>query len=443
MPEKCGVVNISVGVNIGRRCFVLLGVVGVVFIAFSKSAAAQKLRDLRGVSRASFNHDASRVIVRADEAAVTIWALPAGTPVSGDLDSNASNGFLMSADSKMVLVGSKDGHSRVLDAITAKNISPPLDLPLNADFQMPGLFSPDGNTLLLFADKEAAAFDVRTGKRLATISLSAGLNEEETGFAAFTKDGAQCFMMAGSGAVTRYSTKDWKTMGKPMRHPRAESAYEFAFNISDDGQWLATHDSPGENGPKGNLQVWDVETARPVGKPIVAINGLAGRFMGNNRILILPGRGEASVREVPSMKSVYTLRAHDDVEGPNAELSPDCKWLLAWGADRKLALYDASSGKLASNYPGPAVISKVIMAPDSSGCYVVFDNTAFLLQNHHDNYVAKLTFPDLKVTEVLRITEFLLSATLSPDGKRLMLQQGGTDQERLAFFDAATLKPVE
>lgn len=428
---------------VGPRRWRLLLFLSFVF-ASRVYAVEPKLADLRGISRAAFNHDASRVITRSSEETVTIWELPAGTPVTGELESGTSDGFLMSGDSKVVLVGFKDGHCRVFDPATAKGISPVLDLPLKADFQMPGLFSPDDNAVLIFADKEAAAFDVRSGKRLATISLSAGPNEEATGSAAFTANGAQCFIMDGGGRVTRYDTKDWKPLGKPLEHPAADSAYDFEFTVSEDGKWLATFDSPGENGPKGQLQVWDAGAGKPLGKPLSAMNGLIAHFAGANRVALIPCRGaDAHVRELPSMKVAYSFRSHDDLDGPLLDVSPDRKWILTWGADRRLDLFDAGSGKLASNYPGSATISKVIMAPDSSGCYVVFDNTAFLLQGHHDNYVVKLSFPELKITETLRVTDYLLNTSLSPDGKRLMLQQGGTDQERLLFFDAATLKPIE
>jgi WD40 repeat protein len=406
------------------------------------AAAAEKLADLRGIIHASFNHDASRVVVRPRDSDVGIWELNKGESVVGDIGAG-SDGYLMDGDGKMVVIGYKDGHCRVFDATTARAISPVLDLPLKADYQMPGLFSPTGDALLLFNDKEAVVFDLPGGKRIATIPLATGTNEDATGSAAFTKDGNRCFVMDSSGAAKQYDTKTWKPIAAPMRHPPAELAYDFGFNISDGGKWLATYDSPGENGPKGQLQVWEAADGKAVGKPIVSVNGVTGRFLGNNRVLILPGRGEANVRELPSLKIAYALRKHDDVEGPNADISPDGKWILAWGADRRLDLYDAATGKLANNYPGPAAIEKVMMAPDSSGCYVVFDNTAFLLQNHHDHYVVKLSFPELKVTGSLRFLDYILSPALSLDGKRLMVLQGTSDQERLLFYDAATLKPLE
>ena len=406
---------------------------------------AEKLSDLRGVFRANFNQDGSRVVVRHRDGDVGIWEVPAGTRIVGDLAPNTgSDSYVMSPDGKLVLVGLKDGNSRVFDATTAKAIGPALDVPLASETQMPALFSPDGNTVLIFSAKEVAVFNVPDGKRVAALPLTAGPNEDEPGSAAFAAGGAQCFVMDGSGSVTGYDTREWKPIGKPMKHPLAELAYDFGFKASEDGKWLVTFDSPGENGPKGHLQVWDAAANKPVGKPVVAVNGLTGRFLASNRILIMPGRGDATVRDLPSMKVAYSLRPHDDVHGPSVDISPDNKWILSWGPNRVLNLYDAATGKLATNQSPAATVSQVMMAPDSSGCFILFENSPFLLQNHHDHYVIKMTFPELTITHSARMLDFVSSiSSLSPDGKRLLVIQGTTDQERVVFFDATNLKPLQ
>src|SRR4051812_35136284 len=427
------------------RFSVCAAVLAILTVVSALSAeTAENLTDLRGAFRVSFNHDGSRVVTIPRDGPVTIWALPEGKRVTGDLDPAATaDGFVMSGDAKLVLVGFKDGHCRVFDANTARALSPLLDFSLNAEFQMPGLFSPDGNTVLLFANKEAGAFDVRSGERRATIPMKPGSRDDASGFAIFAPGGGDCFVMDNSGAVTRYDAKDWKPKGGPMRHPKADAAYDFGFSLSDDGKWLATYDDPGENGPKSNLQVWDATTSKPVGRPVIAVNGLTGRFLGSNRLLLLPGRGEAAVRDLPSLKVAYRLRAHDEVDAPHALISPDRKWILCWGADRGLDLVEAASGKFIHGFQSAATISKVFFMPDSSGCYVLFDNSAFFLQGHHDNYVVKFSFPEMEISKSLRILDYVSSVTLSPDGKRLMIQQGDTDHEQLVFFDAASFKAIQ
>ena len=303
--------------NAIRRFFVSISMLGLLAVSTFTAISAEKLGDLRGAFRANFNHDASRVIALSRQGSLAIWELPAGTIVSGDLDpSAAADGFAMSSDAKLVVAGFKDGHCRVFDATTAKAVSPLLDFQWNGEFQMPALFSPDGTTLLLFANREAVAFEIRSGKKIATISLGEAVSDEATGFAIFGAGGSQCFLMDGSGTVTRYDTKQWKAVGAPMRHPKADAAYRLGFDVSDEGKWLVTFDTPGENGPKSNLQVWDVMTNKAIGKPLTATNGMAGHFVASDRALVLPGRGDAKVHELPSMKVAYTLRRHDDIEGP-------------------------------------------------------------------------------------------------------------------------------
>jgi WD40 repeat protein len=407
---------------------------------------AVKLSELRGVSGADFNHDGSRVLVRSGRQGVEIWDVSAGTRVAGDdlkLNVGGTSGYFMSPDAKRFLVRLEDvGHYRVFDTATAKAVSPILDVsPENDDVGTLALFSPDGNTVLFFGAREVVVFDVPSGKRAATLPLPGRANEQERRSAAFPAGGAHCFVTDGGGTVTRYDAKEWKPVGKPIKHPPADSPDIFGFNISEDGKWLATFDTPFENGDKSHLQVWDVAANKPLGKPVVSVNCVPGRFLGSNRILVSPCRGESNVRDLPSMKIVYSLRSHVDIDERTQEVSPNGKWILAWGPDLILDLVNAASGKLEAHKPGSAQISKVMIAPDSSASYVVYDNSAFPDEDHHDYYVVKMSLPDLKITDSLRFAE-PVSASLSLNGQRLMVLQKA-DQGRLLFYDATDLKPLQ
>jgi WD40 repeat protein len=407
----------------------------------------QRLGDLRGVWQANFNYDGSRVIVRTREGEVGLWGVAEGTPIAGDLGlKTPSESYVISPDGRMILVGFKQG-ARVFDATSGVAVSPIFDVQLHDHWQPQAVFSPNGELIILFEEKQALVFNVKSGEPIATIPIPSNSDKDATDSSAaatFVRGGSNCFIMDRAGGVTRYDATSWKPMGKRMRHSPADAAYEFGFNASDDGKWMATFDRPGENGPKGRLQVWDALSSSPIGEPIAAVNGLVGRFLpGTNRILIAPGRGEASVRDLPSMHTAYVIRPHDEVDGPSVDISSDGKWIISWGGDRAIRLFNAELGKLANHYSSPAAVAKVIISPDASACYVVVDNTAFLLQEYHDNYIMKLSLPDLKITHSLRILDYLVRASLSPDGSRLMIQQGKTGRERLRFFDAAALTLIE
>jgi WD40 repeat protein len=409
--------------------------------------ATESLREVHDPGQISFDHDGSRLIVRRESGSIGMWEAPSGKAVATNLSpETVAEHWVVSGDSKRFVAGFKDGHSRVFDATTGKTLSPLLGLPIKPGLNMPALFSPDGGTLLIFSDKEVAVFNVSTGKRVVTIPLKQkGANIEESagedafaaepGSAAFAAGGAQCFIIDWHGDVRRYDTKAWKPIGKPMHHPETQHSWQFSFAVSEDAKWLATFDDPGENALKANLQLWDVAAQKPLGEPIVATNGLTARFLADNRVLVIPERGEdASVMELPSLKVAYTLGPpHDDVDGPKAKVSPDGKWLLVWGTDRRFDLFDAATGKLQGRHPGSGQIVEVHMASDSSGCYVVFDNASLV----------KLSFPELKITQSLPITRGGEFISFSPDGKLFAMPHGEGDQEHIVFFDAATLKPIE
>lgn len=405
------------------------------------ACAADRLADLTGVFEATFNHDGSRVLVRTREGAVGLWNVATGVPVPGDLGTKAEGEVsVWSADARRVLIGLKTGGARVFAADTGAALSPALDVPLRDKTR--AAFSPDGATLVMLDETAAVVVEVQSGRRLATLPLALPAADDEppvTPAVRFTADGAHCFLMGRAGSVVRYDARTWKPAGPALRHPASPAAYQFGFATSADGRWVATFDGPGENGPKGHLQIWDAKS-QALGKPLSAVNGMEGRFLaGADRLVILPGRGEGRVRALPSAKG-YAIRQHDDIEGPSVEISPDGKWLLSWGSDRSLRLLDAATGAVRGSHSSGAAIAQVVT--EAAGAFVLFDNTAFLLQNHHDFYVVKMDFAELRITHSRRFTEPVQRIALSPDGTRLLIQTGPSDRERLLFLNASDLAPL-
>jgi len=402
------------------------------------------LDQLTLVDQASFNHDASRVVVKFDEKHVGLWEVATGAPIAPNADwQTPCAAFVMSADGRSVLLALGESGARVFDTHSGLARSEKLEVRFRDPTFPQAVFSPDSASVVIFEEKSAAVFTVASGRRVATLPLTAGTAEEELSpSAVFTRDGASCFVIDGAGTVTRYDTKTWQPIGKPLRHPAASSAYSYGLAIDAESRWLATFDGPGENGPKGQLQPWDMATGRAVGKPIAAVNGMAGAFLpAANRLLLTPGRGEASVRELPSLKKLFAIRAHDDVDGPGVAFSPDGQWLVSWGSDRMIRIIEAATGAVKDTHVFHSTISEVFLLPDSRGCLAVFDNTAFLAQDHHDHYVVRIPFGG-QIAATLRLTEPLHRTALSPDGRRFLVIAGPTDAERLLFFDATTLKPL-
>ena len=410
----------------------------------AQAAEEQRLRDVRGVADADLNEDGSRVFVRLRNGEISLWDVAEGTRIEGELDSApAATCYAMSGDGRFVVVGFEAG-SRVFDAATGAAVSPPLDVRLQCQLRPNAVFSPDGATLVMISGKEATVWKVTTGEKLAAIALGAGPHEDAPAGASFTATGAHCFVMGPDGVVTRFETQSWTPAGKPMQHPAAPSAYDFAFEARADGNWLATFDGAGENGPKGHLQIWDGLASKKVGAPLVGVNGFSAKFLPDPpRVIVEAARGNASVRALPSLKVLYSIPAHDDVEGPSIAVTPDAKWLVTWGSDRSLKALDAATGKMSSIQPDKATIRGVILAPDSSSCFVIYDNSTFATSGFQDHYVMRLRLPELNVTGAFRSSAYLGRVSLSRNGRRLLVLEGsGDEDQRVLVFNARDMMPV-
>ena len=402
---------------------------------------------LRGVWQAHLNSDSSRLIARTRTGELGLWDTKKRTRISGDAALKKSvNAYILSPDTRRFLAGFKEGKGRVFDTSSGAAISPVLDLALRENVKLQALFSPDGATLVFFGEKEASVLDVKTGKRIATIPVPFELEEDSdsTSTAHFTGGGVKCFVMDPEGTVRAYETKTWTPLSQPIKHPAAESAYTFGFEVSSDAKWLVTFDSPGENGPNGQLQVWDALTNKPLGDPLTSVNGMSGRFLpGQDRVLVESGRGDATVRDLPSLATAYIIKQHDELDAPKVELFPNGKWLVAWGPDRKINLIDAADGKVLQTHFAPADVSGVVIPADSSSCFVGYDNSAFATEGYYDSYLQRFPVPEFEPKGSIRILDFVAHQAVSPDGRWIIVVQGGSEQERIALFDAATLKPVE
>jgi len=419
-------------------------------LALLTMAAAEpaRLKDVRGIWQADFNNDASRLVVRT-LSELGLWDTKKGTRITGDAAlKKPSSLYVMSPDLRKFLVGFKDGHAQVFDTSLGSAVSPVLALSLSENaYPQAVFFSPDGGTIVFFGENEASVLEVKTGKRITTLPIAFEREEgspDSTAVAIFSNGGAKCFVMDPQGFVQAYETKAWTPLGKPMNHPPAEMAYDLGFEASPDGKWIVTFDSPGENGPKGHLQAWDAVTSKPLGDPLSATNGMSGRFLpGQSRMLVQGGRGEASVRDLPSMNIAYVIKQHDEIDGPKVDVFPNGKWLIAWGPDKNVDLIDAVSGNILKTYSSPTSVANSMIPADSSICYLEIDHTLFLDESHWDNYLLRISVPELKTTGSIRIVDFLHHRSLSSDGRWIMILQGADNAKKIAIFNATTLKPIE
>ena len=305
-------------------------------------------------------------------------------------------------------------------------------------------FSPDGSQVILFDDAgNCRIFEIKSGLEVIKVSLPQREVEREIRpGAAFSKDGKTVLIFDASATLHRYDVATWKESGQPMPHPD-RNAYFCSFSISDDALHAVTFDAPGENGPEGSLQLWDVLKSRPLGEPMHAKNGMSGRFIdGGKRLLITPGRGDTRVVKIPSLETDIPLPRHDNVDASCAIVTADEKGILTYGYDSFVILTDASSGKLVKRYSNRAHVRNVITGQDANVAWLVYDNSAFFNTGYDDYYIVRFDLGMMKPAATLRINGFINRSILSLDGTRLMIHVGKTDHERIRLFEAKSLKEL-
>ena len=406
------------------------------------------LAELRGVWRADFNDDVSRVVVQLRSGAVSIWDTVSGAVVCADVGKGKeTDSYSLRPDHKAAFIALRPDGAQIVSLSSGELLSSLLDVNQVGRIEPNARFSPDNATLVVVDnDRRAHVFDVQTGKRrIEPVPLAGSrVGDTENNFPAkFSADGNRCFLMDSDGKLFRFDTRTWKQVGEPVQHPHREG-YSFGFDVSPDGRWLATFDSPGEHGPKGVLQVWDVETGKAVGSPVEGGDGIAAEFLVQpNRLLRQPGRGGVGVYDVSSGELRFGIRSHDDLYSPQVAVSPDGMKMISFGPDRFLTLQDGQSGEYLGGLPASASASSVFFAPDSKTCFIVFDNSAFSLQGHYDHYVMRVVLTKMEIDRSIRVLDFIHRIVLSPDGQRMIVIQGRTDRERVRIIDTATMKPLD
>ena len=406
------------------------------------------LAELRGVWQADFNDDASRVVVQLRGGAVSIWDTANRAVVCADVGKGKeTDSYSLRPDHKAALVAFRPDGAQIVSLASGEPLSPLLDVNQGNRIEPNARFSPDNATLVILDNnRRAHVFDVQTGKHRTEAIPLAGKKPDDTEVSApakFSADGSRCFLMNSTGTVYRYDARTWKKIGDPVQHPHREG-YCFGFDVSPDGKWLATFDSPGELGLKGFLQLWDVETGQAVRSPVQGSDGISAKFLTQpNRLLRYPGRGGVGVYDVSSGNVLFSVRGHDDVYSPRVAISPDETKMISWGSDRFLTLQGGQSGEYLGGLPASASASSVYFAPDSRTCFIVFDNSAFSLQGHYDHYVMRVSLPEMKIEGSIRVLDYIHRIALSPDGRRMIIVQGRTDHERVRIIDTTTMKPLD
>jgi WD40 repeat protein len=362
--QKPGVVR-GWSVLTGAEAFILVGHSGpVTSVAFnsdgSRLASAswdqtvrvwdatnhKELLVLRGhrhfVGDVAFSRDDSRIASASQDGSAKIWNGSTGQELltlRGHDGPFASVAF--SPDNKQLVTAGDDGTVKLWDATASKEA---LTLSEHGAWVTSVALSRDGQRLASGSvDRTVMVWDVATGRRLLTL----GPQSHSIWGVAFSPDNR--WIATASG--------DWPQAGKPGvvqiwdaasgqkgRTLTGHNNVVWSVEFSPDGLQLASAGGELTNG-LGAVKVWDPVTGRQLldlQSPDRGFSSLA--FSSDGARLAASTGSMVQVWEAPRGKSLISFTGHPGMIY-NLAFSPDSRRICTAGADNKLRLWDAATGK--------------------------------------------------------------------------------------------------
>jgi eukaryotic-like serine/threonine-protein kinase len=328
-----------------------------VWDAATGHALTPLLRHPRMISKASFSGDGRLLLTLAEDGIVRVWQLAPREPLQPLAQLAPKTPAVYSPDGRSIAVVDKDGAVRLRDTATGKETGGPWKLSGPVTHLA---FAPDGQSLLLAADRSAQVWDVtHNAARTPVLSHVGGVQR-----ALFTPDGSRAVI----------------------------------------------------HGARDVLQVWDATSGALQSSKARPALGMLWRE------LVLTPDGTAAVVVRPAhVAEVFDVVSGESRGGPfkhaavvtQAAFSPDGKRLVVGSADGDAHLWDIASGHPAAPpLQHGAPLRLLVFSADGR-------RLATIAEDHTVRAWDLAT--GLPISPVLAQNEPIVRATLSADGRRLCL----------------------
>lgn len=314
----------------------------------------EPLRHGGWVMSVAFSPDGRTVLTGSADRKARQWKLQDGRILPHE---GVVHAAVFSPEGRLALTGGEDKTARLWNVATGAPVGSPLE---HSSAVLAAAFSSDGRTIFTgSADRQVRCWDTQTGKQLVERSpweLGGTPQKIEP-----WPDGKNVVIQCVNQTVELWNFQS----PKPIRTNQLQ--FEPAQTVvaaSPDGHTLLVRNSDGET-----AQLWDVETGKARGEPLLLNNTqrLDASFSYDGRVATGAWDQQVSLWDARTGESLGKLLRHDGIVNSVA-FGSDGKTILSGSADRTARLWDTVTGMAV----GPPMqhlnqVSKVALGPNRDG----------------------------------------------------------------------------
>jgi WD40 repeat protein/serine/threonine protein kinase len=369
------------------------------------------LRSPAAVWCAVFSPDGNRLATCSGQM-VTVWNTTTGRELlTWRAHERAVVSAVFSPDGKRIATGGADAAATVWDAVSGREL---LTIRGHESNLTSVAFSPDGKWLATSSyDGTAKIWNVANGREVFTFHSNLG----SVASVAFSPDGKRLAAAGQNGTAKVWDTFDRGELLMIHGPPGASDAV-----FAPDGKRLATASW------NKTAEIWDATS----GQSLLTLHGHQGKlsavqFSPDGRyIATTSGDQTAKLWDAADGRELLTFRGHRD-EVLGAAFSPDGKRLATAGADRTARIWDTSSGRELMELRHEDQVVYAAFSPDAKRIVSASADNTVKIWDAIDGR-------ELLAWRASRLDGIILSAALSPDGKRIATAA----RETIGIWNAAT-----
>jgi len=305
------------------------------------------------VGEMAFAPDGARLASGSSDGTIILWDLAREQSI-GQSFGTQHEGFVLSLafspldGGKTLASGSSDKTIRFWDVASGEPVGQPLTG--HGEWVQAVVFGPDGRTLASGSrDKTVVLWNVASGEPIA---------QPITGHTAYMRDVALSLdgRTLASRGVDLQSVRVWDVAtGQPIGEPlTGHTSSVLSVALSPDGGTLASGScarAESKSCIQGEIRLWDVQTGRPIGQPIVGhAGGVKSLAFSSDAKVLASGGQNIFLWDVASRELLSQLLAAQFRTGPLSGVdylafSSDGKTLASGSLDNTVILWDVTTGQ--------------------------------------------------------------------------------------------------